>query len=104
MSWLITHTITAPFQNNSILNTGLIVTHNINAVTTGMEYRANDNEDATGTLNQRINYSSAMSIAVRPDIKDYNMLGIILKSYDASGFNIDSFGSGKFGYSSILNM
>jgi hypothetical protein len=32
MSWIITHTITAPFQDSTLLNTGLIVTHQINPV------------------------------------------------------------------------
>jgi hypothetical protein len=66
-------------------------------------YRANDTVAATGTLNQRIDYSSALAAAVRPDIKDYAGLGVILVAYDAAGFNIDSMVSGNFGYSTILN-
>jgi hypothetical protein len=66
-------------------------------------YRANDTVAATGTLNQRIDYSSPLAASVRPDIKDWAGLGVILVAWDAAGFNIDSIAAGNFGYSTILN-
>jgi len=67
-------------------------------------YRANDTVAATGTANQRIDYSSPLAASVRPDIKDWAGLGVILVAYDVAGFNIDSIVSGNFGYSTILNL
>jgi hypothetical protein len=66
-------------------------------------YRANDTVAATGTMNQRIDYSSPLAASVRPDIKDWAGLGVILVAYDVAGFNIDSMVAGNFGYSTILN-
>ena len=66
-------------------------------------YRANDTVAATGTSNQRIDYSTPLGASVRPDIKDWAGLGVILVAWDVSGFNIDSMVAGNFGYSTILN-
>jgi hypothetical protein len=92
--------ITIDLKDSFYLSTEVdtAITNAINAL-----YRANDTVAATGTSNQRIDYSSPLSIAVRPDIKDYLGLGVILIAFDAAGFNIDSIVAGNFGYSTILN-
>lgn len=60
-------------------------------------YRANQNETCDGTLNQVITYSEPF-LNVKPQIFDFMGIGIEIVSWDETGFVINSYGVGEFGY------